>query len=100
MNVHTPHEQEQQENIRHSGTVGPVTQYTVRATSDRGAVMTFGLRADSYGQAVVAALERLPWTPRTYAVQPLLPPAGRGSATYAEHLTHTERRDGCRFCAR
>jgi hypothetical protein len=82
----------------YSGTVGPVTQYTVRAVSERNAVMTFGLLAENYGQAVITASDRLPWHPKQLTVQPLLPPPGRGSATYAEHQKHSGSHDGCRFC--
>ena len=101
MNVHTPHEQEQQENIRHSGTVGPVSQWQVRATSDSGAVMTFGLAAADRDRAVLAALERLPWQPRAFSVDPVPLAPGNGGITFRKHqLQHAEKRDGCRFCAR
>lgn len=100
MSTHTLHNQEQQENTRHSGTVGPVTQYVVCATFDNGAKMTFGLSAEDYDRAVIVAQDRVPRPPRILTVQPLLPPPGKGSATYAEHQSHAEKHDGCRFCTR
>jgi plasmid stabilization system protein ParE len=64
----------------HSGNLGPVTQYTVRATSDNDAIVVFGLAAEDYDRAVLAASERLPWHPKVLTVQPLLPPDRRTSA--------------------
>jgi hypothetical protein len=48
-----------------------VTHWTVRAVSERDAVMTFGLRAEGYDQAVLTALERLSWHPVLIDVQPV-----------------------------
>lgn len=48
-----------------------MSQWQVRATSDRDAVMTFGLRADDHGQAMITALERLPWHPKAITVHPV-----------------------------
>lgn len=58
--------------------VGPVPQYIVRAENENNAIMTFGLKAPDYDQAYVVALERLPWPPKTIAVQPLLRPESSG----------------------
>lgn len=61
----------------HSGTVAQVEQYQVRAESDAGAIMTFGLRAPDDPHAMVTALERLPWTPKAIRVDPVRCPGER-----------------------
>jgi hypothetical protein len=83
----------------HSGTVAPVTQWTVRAVSGRDAILTFGLQAPDHDRALLAALERLPWQPKSIQVDrvPLSP--RHGGITFRDHqLKHQEPHDGCRFC--
>lgn len=75
-----------------------MTQWTARAVFENKAVMTFGLSAPDAGRAMLAALDRVPRTPEVITVQPLAPPPGKGSATYAEHQKHQGHSDGCRFC--
>ena len=49
--------------------------WTVRAESEAGQVITFGLRAVARDRAYLTALERLPWSPREIDLQlvPLIP---------------------------
>lgn len=67
----------------YSGTVGRV-QFSVRAVSSARAVMSFGVQADNYDLARLAALDRLPWQPETLEVAP-------------EHR-HQAGHDDCKLC--
>ncbi len=73
--------------------------WNVRAESDAGQVITFGLRAVARDRAYLTALERLPWSPRTIDLQlvPLSP--ATGGITFAEHQAHGRLAIDCRFCA-
>lgn len=48
--------------------------WLVRAESDTGQLMTFGLHADDRDLAYLTALERLPWSPSEFTLEPVPSP--------------------------